>query len=412
VGIEGLRGLAALTILFYHVWLYGAPGAVEAPLGPSVKVLAHLSTSVTLFFVLSGFLLFRPYAAAALRDQATPRTRQYFLNRALRILPAYWFSLLIVALLFERQLIRDPLALLANAAFVHFYIPSYYPFNLGTSNGMFGIVATWSLAVEVIFYLCVPLLGWMAISLARSRRLPTAGAAFVPVAVMIAIGLVSKGGAHAMGGTTRRLWEEAFPIHADWFAAGMAIAVLRILWEDGRIRTPRRWTAVALVSALAFSALGAHLRNSGALTDVEYQTPMAVACAFVLAIVVLPPRPDTRILRFLDSRAMVWFGLWSYSIFLWHDPILRAMRSGGLTLPGAGGFVVNLLVVFVLTVAISAFAYRYVERPALALKRVWHGSERAPGAVDAFGTVSPAEVARRPRASAVAFSLEPRSPSP
>jgi peptidoglycan/LPS O-acetylase OafA/YrhL len=125
-------------------------------LGPlSAHLFPHLPLGVTLFFALSGFLLYRPFASATLRGTALPSRRSYLRNRALRILPAYWFWLFLTAVVFGLAAVRvhssvetgrilDPLTLLAAAALIQNYIP-------GTL--LAGIAGTWSLAVEAAFYL-------------------------------------------------------------------------------------------------------------------------------------------------------------------------------------------------------------------------------------------------------------------
>jgi hypothetical protein len=92
--IEGARALAACSIVVYHVWRYGSQSGSVA-LGPFGRLMPHLPLGVTLFFTLSGFLLYRPFAAALLRARARPNLAAYLRNRALRILPAYWVILLI-----------------------------------------------------------------------------------------------------------------------------------------------------------------------------------------------------------------------------------------------------------------------------------------------------------------------------
>ncbi len=399
VGIEGLRAVAAVSILVYHVWLYASPNATHAPLGPLNKVMPHLTAGVTLFFVLSGFLLFRPYVASALRGAGSPRIRQYFVNRALRILPAYWAILFLVALLFEHQLLRRPAALLANAVFLQFSIPHLLPSNLGSSNGMIGIVPSWSLAIEVVFYLCIPILGGAAIRIARGR-LPAAWAALMPVGFMLGVGLAAKVAEHRMRTLAHPWWEFSFPVHADWFAAGMAVAVLRVLWEDGRFRMPRFAASLALASAMLLVLVAIGLRNDGVLSDVEYQTPIAFGCALLLAVVVLP-RGNGILLRVLTLRPFVTVGLASYSLFLIHDPVVRGLRDAGVTRPGTSGFLYNLAIVAGLAGAASAISYRWVEKPALSLKSAWQGADSAADAsVDAFGTIGKGELEGvRPRLS-------------
>jgi peptidoglycan/LPS O-acetylase OafA/YrhL len=88
----------------------------------------------------------------------------------------------------------------------------------------------------------------------------------------------------------------------------------------------------------------------------------------VLAVVVLPPAAEGRpglAARMLSGRAVVLIGLCSYSIFLWHEPLVRLLRSQGLTLGGRAGLLVNLAFVAALTAAVSAATYKWVEQPAL-----------------------------------------------
>jgi peptidoglycan/LPS O-acetylase OafA/YrhL len=90
-GVEGVRAIAAVSVLVFHCWRYSAEGPSRADLGLVNRfVLPHLSLGVTLFFCLSGFLLYRPFVAAALDGSSFPKVGTYFRNRALRILPAYW----------------------------------------------------------------------------------------------------------------------------------------------------------------------------------------------------------------------------------------------------------------------------------------------------------------------------------
>src|SRR4051812_14684366 len=332
LGVEGVRGIAASSILVYHVWLYSAPDGGSIAAGPATKVFANLLAGVTLFFVLSGFLLYRPYVAAAIRNRPTPSLSGFLRNRALRIIPAYWAILLFVAVVFEHSLLSHPTQLAANAFLLQNYVPSYI---FGA-----GIVPAWSLAIEVVFYLSVPILGLAAIRAAgRTNRV---WAAFVPVGAAAAIGFASKAAQHSFG--LGDVWGLTFLAHADWFSAGMALAVLRVLWEDGRLSLPRFWRTSCVVGAVILAAAGVQLHDNGRLNGLDYQSPIAWACALLLATVVLAP-PTATTVRVLTLKPFVAVGLASYSLFLWHDPILRGLREWGLTAGGRGGMLLNLLVV-------------------------------------------------------------------
>jgi peptidoglycan/LPS O-acetylase OafA/YrhL len=383
-GIEGLRAAAAVSVLVYHVWLYGAPGGHSVDLGPLTKLADNLRAGVTLFFVLSGFLLFRPYVAAAWNREATPSARQYFLNRLLRILPAYWTILVVVALAFEPGLAARPLQLLANASFLQNYVPSY---ALGE-----GIVPAWSLSIEMTFYLLVPVLGGLALALARRRGAGVLSAALAPVVLMALVGLAAKAAGHALPAGAQGTWGLTILTHADWFAAGMAVAVAHVRREALGGRGSQPALLGSLAGAVALSAVSVELYYRGTLSYVEYQTPIAIACALLLALVVFAD-DRSRLLRILESRPLVLTGLGSYSLFLWHDPLLRTLRSDGLTMPGTGGLAVNLLLVASIAGAASTLTYLVVERPALRLKRAWYGRGRDPVPAEPVGTLDPAELA-------------------
>ena len=97
--VDALRAIAALLIVGYHV------AFVSGGLGPdgTGPWLSGLNVGVPLFFVISGFLLYRPWVAARLAATAPPSTRVYALRRALRILPAYWVALVLIVLLLGRE---------------------------------------------------------------------------------------------------------------------------------------------------------------------------------------------------------------------------------------------------------------------------------------------------------------------
>jgi peptidoglycan/LPS O-acetylase OafA/YrhL len=361
-----MRAIAASSIVVYHVWLYGAKGQHGVDFGPATKAFDNLRAGVTLFFVLSGFLLFRPYVASALRGARSPSLGAYLRNRALRILPAYFFILLFVAVVLERELLRSPEQLAANLFFLQNYIPDYI---FGP-----GIVPAWSLSIEVVFYLCLPVLGGIAIRLAANRGLNRVAAALVPVFFMALLGITSKEILPLFDGGARAVWALTFLTHADWFAVGMALAVARVLWEDDRFALPRWWRPVALAAAAVFAIGGMKLYYQGTLSYLEYQTPIAVGCGLILGLVVLS-EPTTRLHRFLDWRPVFAAGLASYSLFLWHDPLVRAFRDAGLTIDGRAGFFVNLALIGVVAGIASTLTYRFVEKPALARKRSW----QAPG---------------------------------
>lgn len=380
VGVEGLRAVAACTILVYHVWLYGDVTGEPVPVGPLQPLFENLQGGVTLFFALSGFLLFRPWVEAAL-DAAEargsglatgrPPIKAYFQNRALRLVPAYWTVLFATAAVANHGLLRHPLQLLSNATLTSFSVPGWVVPNMYGHDvgGPIAIWPAWSLAVEVVFYVLVPVLGLLALRLAQKGRAPGWVAALAPAALLALVGLAGKAVfSWGISGDTRLMWDLAFPLHGDWFATGMAVAVVRALRDRGAIRVGRPWKLAAAAGCLGFAALGAKAFSSGLLNPVAAQTPVAIACGLLLLLVVLA-EPGTRTVRALGSRPVVAVGLASYSIFLWHDPLVRWLREQGVLHAGTQGFLANLAIVGAITAVLATLSYRFVEAPALRLKK-------------------------------------------
>jgi peptidoglycan/LPS O-acetylase OafA/YrhL len=384
-GIEGLRAVAAGSIVLYHVWLYGSPsGPVDAGY-LSRFALPHLPVGVTLFFALSGYLLYRPIVGSLLAKGQVADVRNYLRNRALRILPAYWVILAAVAVVLPAALVRRspseltldraadrPDILVNNALLLHNYVPA----TLDT-----GIGPAWSLAVEVTFYLSLPALALLARYLFRRAR-SSAGLWLALLAAPAALLLLGAAGKAATAWLVapgdlpgHAILARSFLSHADLFAPGMVLAVLHVLVTRGQVRLPRRWPLIVGGTLLVDVALVVVLTDRGILWDWgvanPYQRLTALACALLVALVVLPSsgsgRPS-RLVRILNSRPLFLTGLASYSLFLWHEPITRLLAEQGLTFAGRGGFAANIAVVAVISGGLAAATYRLVERPALARK--------------------------------------------
>ena len=86
------------------------------------------------------------------------------------------------------------------------------------------------------------------------------------------------------------------------------------------------------------------------------------------------------LIRLLETRWLVGLGLISYSVFLWHDPLILFLRDNGLTFDGRMGLIANVAIVFATTVLLSWLTYRFVETPALRLKFRGRDAIEAPAA--------------------------------
>jgi peptidoglycan/LPS O-acetylase OafA/YrhL len=368
-------------------------------------LLSMLAIGVTLFFTLSGFLLYRPFAASIVRGEMKLPIRAYFTNRVLRIAPAYWAILaltLVVGAASVRNAsgtiryaghITDPVAMLQSALLLQDYRPS---------TMVIGIGPAWSLAVEVVFYCVLPLLALGAAyvaAFARDRR----GRVLVvlgPPLLLLLIGLSGKHAAHGLGGSPTNgygtnwhsLIERSFWAQADLFSFGMIVAVLYTEVSDGRLAVPRHWRRiVASLGAIVFLPC-AWTMHGGEQSYLPQNTGEALAISMVFATIVIPAGDGgaSWVVRLLESRALVAVGVVSYSLFLWHFPVISWLQSHGLTLGGGwGALLLNLIEASLVTGALSALTYRYVERPALRRKRSTRTTDVAPAPADAVTAPAP-----------------------
>lgn len=375
VGIEGLRALAAIAVLTIHTWTYssGSFGLLNGAL------FSNLDQGLTLFFALSGFLLYRPFAAALLGDREMPGVRAYLRNRALRIIPAYLVILLIVdlaGLAVTRQVGEVPQVghlaigqLVPNLLLVQNYVPS----AVGT-----GIAPGWSLVVEVAFYLTLPVLA-AAAALVMRRGVGRVEAAFAPAVLLLVVGLAGQQWAAGMNTSQWRLawgdsWtavaQRSFLPAAALFSFGMAGAVLTALIERDRDRH-RLHRSVRWFGPVAGFIVIAMI----AVQHVRYVAPWLFSDAFALAAgllivwVVLPTRANAP-RRLIASRPLMQLGVISYSVYLWHAPVIYWLHLHGLLgQNGRAGFALNWILVLTITVSLSTMTYLLVEKPALSRKR-------------------------------------------
>ena len=394
-GLDGLRALAACSIVVFHVWRYGAPGGNQFELGPLDRLFSHLPLGVTLFFTLSGFLLYRPFAASMIRGEARPRLGRYYRNRALRILPAYWVILLIAGVVLGTTYLRASPYVLETGSLTQepgtFLRDALLIQNYARTSFLTGIGPAWSLAIEIVFYLLLPVIAVVGFSIAARSASPQGRrlAALGPPLLLLCLGVAGKfvawfvvpgqGPGSPWIGDWHSLLERSFLVQADLFAWGMALAALRVELEDGRVRITRTARWLLACGTLILGAGSILLREAGSLGQYPYDTLTALACAGILAIVVLPTqRPGVSevgsvhrdpTLRLLETRGIVWVGVISYSLFLWHEPLVRWIESHGLTAGGAPGFLLALLTVGTVAFGLATLTYRFVERPGLSRRR-------------------------------------------
>ena len=120
--MDSLRAIAALSVLVTHTgFLSGANTTTWYG-----QYLARLDIGVTIFFLLSGFLLYRPFALAHLRDEPAPSVKRFYTRRLLRIIPAYWVALSFVFFVFAYKTADGWDGYLTFFGFAQIYRPDGY----------------------------------------------------------------------------------------------------------------------------------------------------------------------------------------------------------------------------------------------------------------------------------------------
>jgi peptidoglycan/LPS O-acetylase OafA/YrhL len=349
--LDGLRGLAALSIFVFHGWLYTMPAPDAMDRSSIGDYAAHeLRLGLVAFFVLSGFLLSRPWFAAALEERRPPSLRRYVRARAARILPAYYVALAGSIVLLWGLRGTPGLRLPPSDALPLFVV---FGQNFSPASVMKLNPPMWSLAVEVMFYALLPLVGWLAVRLAPTRRMQ----ALAPLA-LLALGLAYNWAiaGHGLGMTFSKTLAAMLPYFAVGMLAALALHGRRI---GMRARRSLLVAGVALIAADAVTkaAVPASGIDIGAALLVVRDLPSAAGFGLLVCALAAAPRS-----RILGGRVLAGMGTISYAFYLWHVPVLMVLRGHGL-LPLQP--VVGTLVALVPALAISTLSWFVLERPIL-----------------------------------------------
>jgi peptidoglycan/LPS O-acetylase OafA/YrhL len=360
---DGIRALAATEIFLFH-----ANGQSPSNVGWYTSLLPGVRGSVHVFFVLSAFLLYQPWAAAHLGDRSKPSVRDFAKGRFLRLMPAYWVAV-VGATLIGRTDLSNP-----TDWFVHLTLTQVY----STAEPFKGIVVNWTLSIELCFYLMLPIYAF-----AIGRLAPRFGVVRTEVGGILA--LFAIGELFQLWATHSDRWlaQYWFPFFLPSFASGLALA-FAMQWVRNRSaddhpivrfirRTPYLWIGIAALCFWRAAAVGAVFDRfvpSGTMQDQALFTLMA-------ALLVLPgvfrPSRSTLWNRFFESRPVGFIGLVSYGFYLWHVTIILLIHDDVLhNAPGAGNYWSLVLVAYAASVAVGAASWYWIERPALRLrKRPW-----------------------------------------
>jgi peptidoglycan/LPS O-acetylase OafA/YrhL len=368
--IDSVRALAALGVLLTHT-------ATFSGFSPHTwwgALWHNLDLGVPVFFVISGFLLYRPFLAAQTLSAPQPSTGAYAWRRVLRIVPAYWLALTILA-----WYANLPGVFTGDWWRYYFFLQIYSYHTLYD-----GLNVAWTLCIEVTFYALLPVYAMALARLASGR--PAAVRRKLELIILPALALMSLTLRAVDLAGPRTVAVATILENFDWFALGMLLAVLSVTVQAGQ-RLPvwlellRRRPGMCWLLAFAIYAILAAVVHYPVVTggDILRELPLGgmvrhIGFGVIAVLIVLPaisPKPEGVPGRFLAWRALAWLGLISYGIYLWHDPLLgKLITHGALNWVPHLTFVVLSAATAAVTIAAAALSYYVVERPILKLKNL------------------------------------------
>lgn len=328
--VDGLRAVAVMSVLLYHVHLFGVTGGY---------------VGVDVFFVISGYLI----SLILIRECQESRFSivNFYERRIRRIFPALFLTLAVTSLLAVVVLLPSELSeygqTLAATCFFISNIAFWQQSNYFDGSAYEKpLLHTWSLSVEEQFYLIWPLMLWVVLRFIKARHLPYLFAALILISLALAEWLSFKSPKTAFYMLPSRAWE---------LALGAVLAVraapsIRVAWA----RELASFSGAALI----------------VLTIVTYEPETRFPglsaippCLGAALIIWAGESGQTLVSRLLETRPFVSVGLISYSLYLWHWPILSLYE---LNLGHAPSVLERVLLLCAAVLA-AFLSWRYVERP-------------------------------------------------
>jgi peptidoglycan/LPS O-acetylase OafA/YrhL len=379
-GLDGVRGAGALAVLTAHCIIHFAPDST--PNG----IAQILAQALTVFFAMSGMLIYTPFVRDIARGERRLDVGRYVSRRLLRIFPAYLVIFVISDFVLRAVylsnaveagtrasdsgtgMMTDPGPLLLNLSLLQSFIPD----QLQT-----GINPSWSLTTELTFYALLPVLAVWLVG-RSSRRLALA---LVPPSVLGAAGLAGRAWAEHLYAQSSGLsaFEAEFGAHGvavlsrsllglgDIFAVGMVVAVLYVWTERGELPrwTRRTATTVAWTLVVVGAAGGLVLRDSHPWFMGTF-TSLAAGGVILLMVDPGARREPSRLVAIASWRPIEYLGEISLSLYLWHFPmIILASRAGLFGTDSLPSLLGSVLLVAAAATLLGAITFTWIERPAM-----------------------------------------------
>jgi peptidoglycan/LPS O-acetylase OafA/YrhL len=373
--LDVLRAIAALMVLCCHAYLLGVwqQRAHEADTIFTMRwsitaLLGFAASGVWLFFALSGYLITKPFVRSLVTGEALPRLLPYGVRRGARIYPLYWVVLVATTLVLGSGVI--------GSSFPAVFLLGH---NLVPKREDAVLAVAWTLTIEMLFYLLVPVAA-LLLRKALGPRVAPARLATI-VGFVFVLSTLWTCAAVAVRNPEQRTWLQfVLPGILAMFCPGILLAIAEHPLDGSHWRTwlvsfpRRRFTALVAVAAIVGAAL---LHDGVSPSDGPYSKGLrpyhlsrplyALGYGLLLAWALRAPGPRTRLWERLAA-----VGLISYGIYLIHFFVVTTLRSESwgedvVPLPhgGLGAYLVHVAFLLVLTLPLAWLSWHAYERPVL-----------------------------------------------
>ena len=324
--IQGLRAIAVLLVLIFHISSKWLPGGF---------------IGVDVFFVISGFLITKIITSKI--NKGTFSLKEFYISRVKRIVPAYYFLLISVAITFLFIFIMQDLGNFKLSYFWALIFNSHYYFSniddyFGFSSNENPLLHTWTLGVEMQFYIFLPLM-----LLLKNRKIVLA------LLIILLVSLLSYGSLEIYKGN-KGLMYFSLLARTPEFLVGSLIAFLNID-QNNFIKNHRNLFSIVGVVGLLLSAYF--------ITEQSFFPGIGSLPPLIFAGVLLCTN-DSAVNNFLSRKIPVYIGELSYSIYLWHWPVIAFIRYYNAKYELSSG---DIAMVLVVTSIGSLLSYYIIEKP-------------------------------------------------
>jgi peptidoglycan/LPS O-acetylase OafA/YrhL len=369
--LEGYRGLAALTVIVFHAYQSSRVATAFVYQGSGANTfLSNLDGGVALFFVLSGFLIFLPFARAAVDRGRSESARGFLIRRAIRIIPLYYVAILVVWSLRYNGTWSSWQDLIEHLTFVQVFDPVRIFYTIGPA---------WSLADEVIFYMVTALVGWGTYRLcarlvSRKARLRLM---FAVVGAIVLAGIAYQGSVFYLARIPATNFAVYFAPQAriDEFGLGMLLSLV-LLSRGERPLFSAPGAVAAWAGGVAVVTCAFIFRFQVPVMSLYFPTVCAIGFALLLSATVLGPRGFI-FERALANPVLSFVGMISYSVYIWHEPIMLQFGDWGwLNFQDGRTWPFETALLLLVAIGIGWVSYWVIEKPAQEIRHLFNRQGR------------------------------------